>query len=219
MEAAATVFQREGYGAATIADIIATAGVTKGALYFHFQSKEDLAQGILGEQSRQDPAPQDGSQLQQLVDTGLLFAHRLKTDSLVRASVRLSLDQHAAGLDRRGPFQAWREHALELLVAAKVEGELLPHVMPVDTAELYVGCFAGLQMMSQTMSDYEDLPERLSALQRHILPSITVPAVLAGIDSSPGRTARILAALGARPLQVDAVGAPAGAPTDAPTRA
>lgn len=46
LEAAATVFADHGYTAATVADILKTAGVTKGALYFHFDSKEALARGF-----------------------------------------------------------------------------------------------------------------------------------------------------------------------------
>lgn len=50
LEAAAIVFEKQGFQAATITDILKMAGVTKGALYFHFQSKEALAHGVLNEQ-------------------------------------------------------------------------------------------------------------------------------------------------------------------------
>ncbi len=39
VQAAAQVFAERGYAAATIAEILDRAGVTKGALYFHFDSK------------------------------------------------------------------------------------------------------------------------------------------------------------------------------------
>jgi len=45
LEAAAAVFAERGYAAATIGEILARAQVTKGALYFHFDSKAALAQG------------------------------------------------------------------------------------------------------------------------------------------------------------------------------
>lgn len=47
LEAAAQVFAEHGYATARIADILKIAGVTKGALYFHFDSKETLAKGVL----------------------------------------------------------------------------------------------------------------------------------------------------------------------------
>ncbi|MDX6353778.1 MAG: hypothetical protein QOF98_681, partial [Streptomyces sp.] len=52
LEAAANIFEKDGYRAATITDILKVANVTKGALYFHFASKEELAQAVLEVQRR-----------------------------------------------------------------------------------------------------------------------------------------------------------------------
>ena len=49
---AAAVFEEHGYGSASLTQVSETAGVTKGALYFHFQSKEDLARAVIEEQHR-----------------------------------------------------------------------------------------------------------------------------------------------------------------------
>ena len=43
MEAAARVFARRGYKGASFRELIAESGLTKGAFYFHFSSKEELA--------------------------------------------------------------------------------------------------------------------------------------------------------------------------------
>src|SRR3954454_24421904 len=45
--AAADLFDRHGYESTSLSDIVAHAKVTKGALYFHFAAKEDLARAIL----------------------------------------------------------------------------------------------------------------------------------------------------------------------------
>src|SRR6478672_13456223 len=42
IEAAAVVFARDGYHGASLDDVAATAGFTKGAVYSNFKSKEDL---------------------------------------------------------------------------------------------------------------------------------------------------------------------------------
>jgi AcrR family transcriptional regulator len=42
IEAAAVVFARDGYSGASLDDVAATAGFTKGAVYSNFKSKEDL---------------------------------------------------------------------------------------------------------------------------------------------------------------------------------
>lgn len=47
LEAALRVISQKGYGAATIDDIVKEAGVSKGAAYYHFHSKADLASSIL----------------------------------------------------------------------------------------------------------------------------------------------------------------------------
>ena len=45
--AAAGVFARKGYAAATVREIVETAGVTKPVLYYHFGSKEGIYKAIL----------------------------------------------------------------------------------------------------------------------------------------------------------------------------
>ncbi|MBK3647950.1 TetR/AcrR family transcriptional regulator, partial [Streptomyces sp. MBT33] len=127
----------------------------------------------------------------QMVDTVVLHAHRLQTDPMVRAGVRLSLDQQAQGLDRSGPFLRWSEVGTQLLSEAKAQGELLPHVTPTETADVLVGAFAGIQAMSQALTNYQDLPTRVSALLRHILPSVVVPSVLTAVDLTPTRGAAV----------------------------
>jgi AcrR family transcriptional regulator len=191
LTAAAKVFEERGYQAATISEILTTAGVTKGALYFHFPTKEDLAEGVIREQDHQLPLPDRACKVQQLVDTVVLHAYRLQTDPLVRAGVRLSLDQQAQGLDRSGPFLRWSEVGIDLLEKAQAQGELMPHVVPAQTADVLVGAFAGVQAMSQALSNYQDLPRRVSALLRHVLPSVVVPSVLAAVDITEGRGASV----------------------------
>src|SRR5947207_785801 len=47
LQAAASIFARSGVSAATLEDIAAEAGVTKGALCWHFHSKDDLLSAII----------------------------------------------------------------------------------------------------------------------------------------------------------------------------
>lgn len=51
VEAAASVFAEYGYERAATSEILRRANVTKGAMYFHFPSKESLAQAIMDEQT------------------------------------------------------------------------------------------------------------------------------------------------------------------------
>ncbi|MFI6345558.1 ScbR family autoregulator-binding transcription factor [Streptomyces sp. NPDC050560] len=185
LEAAAITFDRRGYEAATITEILKEAGVTKGALYFHFPSKEALADAVLAEPAKEFVVPARQIKIQELIDTALVHAYRVRTNPLVRASVRLSLDQRAEGIDRTGPFLRWRETALTLLSESKDRHELLAHIDPAESADIYVGTFAGLQSMSHVLDNYAHLEERISVLQRHLMPAICVPAVLAQLDFTP----------------------------------
>ncbi|WP_156727219.1 ScbR family autoregulator-binding transcription factor [Streptomyces apocyni] len=194
LEAAAEVFEERGYDAAKITDILTRAGVTKGALYFHFDSKKALALAVLDAQVAQAPRqlPQ-ASKLQEFVDLGMVFAHRLSYDPLVRGSVRLTLDDMGVQLDRSGPYVAWAEIHTRTLQEARDRGELLAHVDPVESAILLVGAYAGVNMMARTTNKRHELDQRASTLYRHLMPSIAVPAVLATLDMAPGRGARALA--------------------------
>jgi AcrR family transcriptional regulator len=49
---AAQMFDRSGFESANLVEIAEAAGMTQGALYFHFRSKEDLARNIIAEQHR-----------------------------------------------------------------------------------------------------------------------------------------------------------------------
>ncbi|MCT7352792.1 TetR/AcrR family transcriptional regulator [Streptomyces sp. 15-116A] len=191
--AAAKVFEERGYQAATITEILKTAGVTKGALYFHFQSKEEVAQGVLNGQDLQLAIPERSCKTQEVVDTVALQAYRMQTDPMVRAGARLTLDQQAIDLDRRGPFTRWSTVMGEMLEQGRQRGELLPHVVPAETAEFLVAAFGGVQSMSQVFNNYRDLDQRISVMLRHVLPSVVLPSVLTAVDFSPGRGAAVFA--------------------------
>lgn len=191
LEAAARVFGERGYASATVEEILNRAGVTRGALYFHFSSKEEVALGVLEAQMPIDRLPEQSSKLQKLVDHGMAMAHRLQHDPLVQAGVSLALDQGARELDRDAAFRAWSDHLEQILTEARGQGELLPHIEVTDTAEFLTGAFAGVQAMSHVHCNRADLAHRVSVLFRHVLPSISTPAMLAALDLSPERGERV----------------------------
>jgi AcrR family transcriptional regulator len=195
LAAAATVFAEVGYEAATISEILQRANVTKGALYFHFASKEELAQAVLANQLSAVPAiPVQELVLQQGLDEAFLLAYLLSSgDPMVQGSVRLTVDQGAPqdGLDRRVPMTAWIDHNVDTLSRAKENGELLPQVDVVAAAKLFVGAFTGVQVLSKIMTGHQDLLDRMSQLEQHLMASVAVPAVLVRLDMRPDRGMRV----------------------------
>lgn len=196
LEAAGAVFDEYGYTSTTIAMVLERADVTKGALYFHFPSKESLAQAVLDEQVPFGAVPPQPCKLQEIIDMTFVVGQRLLTDPLLRGSVRLTVDQATPpGVDSTGPFRQWAERLTVLMEQAGAQGELLPTVKPRDTVELLVGGFAGIQLMSRALTDRADLGYRISVLWTHILPSIAVPGLLLGLDSRADRGDRVLASV------------------------
>jgi AcrR family transcriptional regulator len=53
LQVAAEVFAERGYVETTMAELIARSGLTKGAFYFHFSSKDQLALAVIDEKQRQ----------------------------------------------------------------------------------------------------------------------------------------------------------------------
>ncbi|MFF3730786.1 ScbR family autoregulator-binding transcription factor [Streptomyces sp. NPDC002476] len=196
LEAAGEVFDQYGYAAATLSMIMERAksgeGVTKGALYHHFESKLDLARVILERQVPMSTLPPQSSKVQEAIDTSFGFVYLLQTDPLARAGARLSTDGGLPPeIDGQSTFNAWAEHGVNLLTQARDREQMLPNVTPREAAETIVGSFIGIQLTSQAIDDRESLPRRVSTLWQLILPGIAVPGLLPGLDFAPDRLSRV----------------------------
>lgn len=188
--AAADVFARRGYSAATMSDILDEAGVTKGALYFHFRSKEELAHAIFAEDLRfaDIETRLSESPLQDLIDLSYAFANALLTDAVARASVRLAIElTFAEGAEPTG-YGTWQRSVTTLLERAQEYGQLAPTTTPSMAANVIVGSFTGLQLLSEARSQRADLRATLETWWRMLIPGLASPSA-----------ASSLVALGERP--------------------
>ncbi|MFH9348026.1 ScbR family autoregulator-binding transcription factor [Kitasatospora sp. NPDC017646] len=197
LEAAASVFDEFGYEGATIGEVVSRAGVTRGAVYFHFASKRDLARGVVEEQFVQDGVPERNCKLQEFVDTGMVVAHLMPRDPLLSAGARLSLGQGVFEEFGGGAIPGWISRMEALLTTAGERGELLPHVVPADTAWLITAAWTGVQIQSQKLCGRADLELRVSGLFQHLMPSVAVPGVLGSLRMGPDRGARVVAEVAA----------------------
>ncbi|MEU6706979.1 ScbR family autoregulator-binding transcription factor [Streptomyces wuyuanensis] len=193
LDAAASAFLEHGYEGASIGDITRRAGLTRGAVYFHFASKEELAQGVLDEAVTTEGVRPQVLKLQELVDTAMALAHRLPREPVLAAALRLAVDNGV----RRSVRTAWPEWIAlltEILDDAKGRGETLPHVDPGGTARLVMSSWTGAALVLDGVPDGRDLEHHIGALLDLLLPSIAVPAVLARLDTAAGRGARVVGA-------------------------
>ncbi|MEV5321370.1 ScbR family autoregulator-binding transcription factor [Streptomyces sp. NPDC052687] len=191
LEAMASLFIEVGYEAATIAALVERTGLTRGALYFHFPTKEAMAHGVLARAVTREGIIPQTYKLQEWVDLGLLLAHRLPREPMLRAAVQLSVDPRARSLfGTRWPD--WIDVGRDLLVEAKRRGELLPHAVPEEIARLTVGAWTGVQLVTEALPDRLGLAEEISRLYQLILPNVASVGVLAKLDASPYRAERLL---------------------------
>lgn len=192
LETAAEMFDELGYDATTIGGLIERIQLTRGGLYFHFTSKEQLARAVLDEAVTVEGVAPQTFKLQEWVDAALLLAYRLPREPVLSASLRLSVDPRSRSLfDTRWPD--WIEVGTALLQEAKERGELLPHVDPGETARLLVGAWTGVRLITEALPD-RDLSEEISSLFALVLPNIACAGVLAKLDISPYRAERLLRA-------------------------
>ncbi|MFC6356576.1 ScbR family autoregulator-binding transcription factor [Luethyella okanaganae] len=178
---AAEVFCRLGYASASLADITAAAGVTKGALYFHFQSKEEVARAIIEAEHRIATAAaieiiaSTGSALESMVSLCADLAKRLVTDPIVRACIRLTTE---ASIFEKPPIEPYRDWLLtfeRLAAEAIVQGDIRLELDPATLARFVVPAFTGVQLVSDVFAHREDLSQRVQEMWMILNPAVVPP--------------------------------------------
>ncbi|MBW8871973.1 MAG: TetR/AcrR family transcriptional regulator [Leifsonia sp.] len=179
---AAAVFGRRGYGLASIADIATESGMTKGALYFHFPSKDELARAVIAEQHRRTMAAaaeaiEEGRPgLETMVLLSAVLARQLLTDPVVQAGIRLTTDVSLFDPPVTEPYQDWLSTSEALFRQAVDEGDLRADLDPGMLASVVVPAYTGVQLLSETMTNRADLLERVRDLWTVLLPGIVPPS-------------------------------------------
>lgn len=196
LRAAAEVFDESGFAGASIKLILRRAGVTTGALYFHFRSKEDLARAVMNSQPESIVPWLESEGLQRLVDITLIWAQQLQVDPLLRAGVRLTGEQGSFGMRDVTPYQDWVQIMTNCLQNAADKGELQAGVDSAELAEFVVEACTGMQTYSAVASEARaDLVDRVVRMWRLLLPGIAVPAVIARTEANEARSQEVFRAV------------------------
>jgi AcrR family transcriptional regulator len=178
LDAAAKCFDRSGYLSTTLDDVTSTAGLTKGAVYFHFGSKEALAAVIIEEQAQYWPllieeiASRPGSPLDHLVAVSYEVNRALRDDVTARAGFRLSLDQDLSIANPAEALGAWTERAASLLRKARKAGALADGVSPTMAAGVIVAGVLGSHHLAAVVDGQTDARKRLDAFWALMLPQL-----------------------------------------------
>lgn len=187
LRAAAEVFDEFGFSGASISKIMKRAGVTQGGMYFHFPSKEALAQAVMIEQGGGLELPPGEDGLQRLVDITLYLAGELQTNPTLRAGVRLAVEQGEFGVQDDSAYRAWADEFAGQLRAAREKGELLPEVNVDELSWVLVSAYTGTQLFSQISSGRTDLHRRVVSLWRYLLPGVAEPAIRPQVSFKAGQ--------------------------------
>ncbi|WP_371611904.1 ScbR family autoregulator-binding transcription factor [Streptomyces clavifer] len=187
---AAEIFDERGYESTTIAEILERADVTKGALYFHFPSKEHLARGVLAAAVTTDGVRPQALKLQELIDIVLLLAYRLPREPVLSAALRMAIDPQS-----RRQFGTrwvdWTELLTALLKEAKERGEVCADVDETETARMLVCCWTGVQVVTEGLPGSYDLAGEIASFLRRFMPTIAEPGVMSRLTVSAERAAHL----------------------------
>ena len=149
--AASREFARKSYSQVSLDDILARAEVTKGAMYFHFRSKHELAMAIIdrqntmGYQAMSEVLSRKLSALETLVDISCLTTTRDIGDDVGRAGMNLLESIGRADGVKARVLTEWTKVFAELLRRAVAEGDVVADRDPEDVGRLLVSVFMGLR--------------------------------------------------------------------------
>lgn len=183
IQVARRLFSEYGYHRTGLSDIQSATGLTKGAFYHHFRSKEDLALGVLEEARAEyarylvEPAMQAGSpreRLEALFD-GVLALNR--RPEWCNCQMMATFSAEATGTDERFRaavqdleselFAVWRDCIAE----ARRLGELPPSLDPAASAAFITSTITGLLLarkLGTLQADPKAIIEKLKEALRTV---------------------------------------------------
>jgi AcrR family transcriptional regulator len=164
LQAASREIYRWGFQSASIDTILAMAGVTKGALYYHFKSKETLGYAVVEEIIAPDVQGKWVRPLQSVKDPinaliGAVQRIPVRPED-VRGGCQLNnLAQEMSPLDPgfrkrlATVFDAWRDAVASVLREGQAHGRVRRDVKPADAADLLIAMVEGYASLAKNAQD------------------------------------------------------------------
>jgi TetR/AcrR family transcriptional repressor of nem operon len=175
LQAAFQEMYRSGYRSADLDAILAAAGVTKGALYYHFDDKEALGYAVLDEVMASDLHKKWVRPLQNAQNPIDALVHIVQSESLKREDVRrgcplLNLSQEMSGLDegfrRRTArlFKNWHDAVAGALREGQKRGLVRNDIDANETATFLIATYEGYVVLGKNSQD----PRMMQSGQRRV---------------------------------------------------
>lgn len=165
MHIAAREFADRGYAATRMDRIIAESGFTKGAVYFHFASKQALAQAVIDEHKLlwlntiQERVSQRTTGAEQLHALGQELIRMVVSDPQAWGVMRLAAD--LGGSCQGNPFLAWVELVSSILELGRHDGSFTFEADTHDLALVIVGGFDGVKSACSAAATIESTEQTL----------------------------------------------------------
>jgi len=155
---------RSGFQSASIDTILAATNVTKGALYYHFDSKEDLGHAIVEEIVAKLPQdkwlrPLQGGKNPIDALIGIVKATSVRPEDVKGGCPLLNLAQEMSPLDEQFRkrletiFIAWQEGIAAALRRGQSQGTVRRDLVPEETAGFLMAMYEGYVLLAKNAQD------------------------------------------------------------------
>ena len=175
LQAAFQEIHRSGFRSADLDAILAAAGVTKGALYYHFDNKEALGYAVVDEVIASNlhrkwvqPLRDAKNPIDVLVR--IIQSESLKSDDVQRGCPLLNLSQEMSGLDegfrRRTArvYKDWHDAVAEALGEGQKRRVVRSDINANETATFLIAAWEGYVVLGKNSQD----PRMLQSGQRRV---------------------------------------------------
>lgn len=178
LRAAAQEFDRLGYDRTSLTAVLALAGLTKGAFYFHFASKEAVASALIDYQHdlwvglRQRWHDRGLDPLRTIVGMITEASDQMAADIQLRAGVRLIADREIGYPGVPNAHLMWEKMIAAYVAEAGELGLLRDGVDPDAVARTLSGASLGARLISSATTKCADFPARVREVLGFVLPSV-----------------------------------------------
>jgi len=193
VDAAVELFNDVGYANTGLGDIVERAGLTKGALYHHFNSKEALAVAIIDEGSAiliktfEGVCRSSAPALECMIHGVLVCVNMADSDKLVRMGAVLlrtfAKFSEASTLN----YRAWVAEMGKQARRAQAEGDMRDDVDAEQAGEFIVGAMLGTELIANAVHGGQDVLGRVTATWQLLLPAVATEQSLAYLQEFVAR--------------------------------
>jgi AcrR family transcriptional regulator len=178
IDSAVDLINEIGYPASGLTEIIGRAELTKGAFYYHFDSKEALATAIIGEGAAtvldafRDAGRPTSLAMANIVRGLFTVTEIVSTDRIAQAACRLLRTFGGFNPSAKQTYATLLAEMTQQVATSVTEGEVRSDIDPEVASTTIVGAMLGAALLSSAVSDGADLRARLDSTLQILLPVI-----------------------------------------------